>query len=78
MNVEKCRIRERMLDKFLLSHIAAEAAQNISQTFDKNRISESACRRCFAKFRNGDENVKDKSRSGAPTRIDKKYRARSR
>jgi transposase len=62
--MEKERNRNLMLNEFKCGHPAAAATRNICRIEDAGTVKESTCRRWLAKFLNGEEGLKDKSRSG--------------
>jgi transposase len=63
-NMEKERNRNLMLYEFKCGHSAAAATRNICRIEGARTVKESTCRRWFAKFLNGEEGLKDESRSG--------------
>jgi hypothetical protein len=60
--MEKERNRNLMLHEFKCGHSAAAAIRNICRI--EGAGTESTCPRWFAKFLNGEEDLKDKNRSG--------------
>jgi transposase len=62
--MEKERNRNLMLYEFKCGHSAAATTRNICRIEGAGTVKESTCRRWFAKFLNGEECLKDKSRSG--------------
>jgi hypothetical protein len=62
--MEKERNRHLMLYEFKCGHSAAAATRNICRIEGAGTVKESTYRRCFAKFLNGEEGLKDKNRSG--------------
>ena len=49
---------------------AVEAARDICSVYGEGTIGESTAQKWFAKFKNGDFNLNDKSRSGRPLLLD--------
>jgi histone-lysine N-methyltransferase SETMAR len=64
--MEKERNRNLMLYEFKCGHSAAAATRNICRIEGAGTVKESTCRRWFAKFRTGEEGLRDKNRSGRP------------
>jgi transposase len=64
--MEKERNRNLMLYEFKCGHSAAAATKNICRIEGAGTVKESTCRRWFAKFRTGEEGLRDKNRSGRP------------
>lgn len=70
MSVYKEQIRLRLLHEFQLGHSAAEACRNVCTAHGNKAVGESTARKWFARFREGDTDVKDKSRPGPSKKID--------
>lgn len=70
MSVSKEQIRLRLLHEFQLGHSVAEACRNVCTALGNKAVGESTARKWFARFREGDTDVKDKSRPGPSKKID--------
>lgn len=66
--MEKKQIRAIFLYEFKIGCKVTEVAYNINDAFGSGTANERTCK--FRKFRNGDENLEDKERSGRPVTID--------
>jgi histone-lysine N-methyltransferase SETMAR len=70
MSTSKEQIRLRLLHEFQLGHNAAEACRNVCTALGNKAVCESTARKWIARFREGETDVKDKSRRGRPKTID--------
>lgn len=59
------------LYEFDQRHTAAQAVRNIRNTYGSNAMSDSNCRRWFARFRLGDRSLQDMQRTGRPESLDR-------
>jgi len=55
-----------LLYEFNRKSNAAEAAKNLRQTYGENSLSDSQCRKWFARFRSGDHSLQDLEGRGRP------------
>lgn len=70
MSASKDQVRQRMFHEFQLGHNAATACRNICAAMGDKAVAESTVRKWFSRFREGDTNLRDKPRAGAPSSID--------
>ena len=68
----KQHLREVLLHYFILKKSAAESYRLLVEFYGDNAPSERSCREWFQRFRNGDYDVNDKERSGAPKKFEDK------
>lgn len=71
MATSKEIIRNLLLYEFELGHSAKKAADSINQAKGAGTVCESTAYRWFAKFREGNEALNDKERSGRPRESDR-------
>ena len=64
-------LRACALYEFDQGHSAAEAGRNIRNTYGSDAISDSNCRKWFARFRSDDRTLEDLERDGRPETIDR-------
>jgi len=67
--ISKKELRALLIHEFLLGHKVTEATKNICSTMGKGIISTRTVRRWFSRFKNGDFEHNDLSRSGRPSEI---------
>lgn len=67
----KVFIRACALYEFDQGNSAAEAARNLRKTYGEEAMSDSCCRKWFARFKEGDRNLQDLPREGRPKIIDR-------
>lgn len=76
--IEKLNMDQKMLYRacalyeFDQGHSAAEAGRNIRNTYGSDAISDSSCRRWFARFKSGDRTLEDREREGRPEIVDRR------
>lgn len=70
MDVSEEHIRHILLFLFRKNQNGSEATREIQNVYGEGVLSESKCRRWFAKFRNGNFDLKDEPRSGRPEELD--------
>ena len=70
MNNQNMLIRELLLYEFELGHNAAEATRNICYAKGESHLDQSTANKWFKKFRSGEKNLEDKSRSGRPRTVE--------
>ncbi|PIC33252.1 hypothetical protein B9Z55_013297 [Caenorhabditis nigoni] len=70
MSDQKFRLRAFLWHEFKEGKTAAEAHRSLPPVFVENALSKSQCRRCFHRFRSGEESLEDDERSGRPEIID--------
>ena len=68
---QKMLLRACALYEFDQGHSAAEAGRNIRNTYGEDAISDSNCRKWFARFRDGDRSLEDHEREGRPKIVDR-------
>ncbi|KAF2350509.1 Transposase type 1 [Trinorchestia longiramus] len=64
MNMTKHDLRLLMLHEFKLGHNASKASANIHRAWGEESTRDRTVRRCFGKFRSGDESLKDEEGGG--------------
>jgi histone-lysine N-methyltransferase SETMAR len=69
MELTREQIRLLLMHEYLLESDATEAARRINKAWGDGTIGERTAREWFAKFRNGEEGLEDKSRSGRPQEV---------
>jgi len=69
MEANKVHFRHILLFFFRKELKAAEAEREICNVYGDNAVSESVCRKWFARFRSGNFNLEDAPRSGRPSEI---------
>ena len=69
-NLPPGHIRHVMLYEFLQDHSSRQAATNMENVYGEGSISKSTCDRWFAKFRSGDDSLKDEPGRGADPLLD--------
>lgn len=70
----KQHLREVLLHYFILKKSAAESYRLLVETYNDNAPSERSCREWFQRFKDGDYDVKDKERFGAPKKFMKSWK----
>ena len=63
-------IRHVMLHHFKKGWTAAQSKRDLDETYGEETISESQCRRWFARFKSGDLSLEDKQGRGRPSDFD--------
>ena len=63
-------IRHVMLHHFKKGWTAAQSKRDLDETYGEETISESQCRRWFARFKSGDLSLEDKQGKGRPSDFD--------
>ena len=68
-NMENKQIRAIYLYEFKLSHRAAETSRNINLAFGEGTAFERTVQRCFIRFSEGSQTLKDKEGCGRKSSI---------
>lgn len=70
MDVSREQLRLLLLYEYRLNHNAAEAVRNICAAVGSNAISHTTAKFWFIRFRQGNYNLEDETRSGRPPTLD--------
>jgi histone-lysine N-methyltransferase SETMAR len=70
MNFQKTQFRHSLLFQYKQGHTAAQSHRVSRAVLGNKSLHESSSRRWFAKFKSGDESLKDKQRPGRPSKFD--------
>ncbi|XP_017796825.1 PREDICTED: histone-lysine N-methyltransferase SETMAR-like [Habropoda laboriosa] len=68
--LDKKQLRAIFLYELKRGRKAAETARNINEAFNQDTVNERAVQRWFARFRNGDESLKDEEHGSRPSEVD--------